>query len=60
MGPCQGFPCWDNLAAVLERQTGLAAANFGHPTYRPPRGSLTLAQAAGLAGLVEPEPVDRP
>ncbi|MEX2201061.1 MAG: 2Fe-2S iron-sulfur cluster-binding protein, partial [Dongiaceae bacterium] len=37
MGPCQGFPCWDNLAAVLEQATGRAAADFGHPTYRPPR-----------------------
>jgi bacterioferritin-associated ferredoxin len=59
MGPCQGFPCWDNLAAVLERQTGSAASSFGHPTYRPPRAALTLAQAAGLAGLSEPEPADR-
>jgi bacterioferritin-associated ferredoxin len=59
MGPCQGFPCWDNLAAVLERVTGRASAEFGHPTFRPPRAALTLAQAAGLAGLVEPERVDR-
>ena len=55
MGPCQGFPCWDNLAAVLAQRTGEAPAHFGHPTYRPPRGAITLAQAAGLAGLVEPE-----
>ena len=55
MGPCQGFPCWDNLAAVLAARTGEAPAQFGHPTYRPPRGALTLAQAAGLAALVEPE-----
>jgi bacterioferritin-associated ferredoxin len=55
MGPCQGFPCWDNLAAVIARATGEPAASFGHPTYRPPRAALTLAQAAGLAGLVEPE-----
>jgi sarcosine oxidase subunit alpha len=55
MGPCQGFPCWDNLAAVLAQRTGEAPAHFGHPTYRPPRGAITLAQAAGLAGIVEPE-----
>ncbi len=55
MGPCQGFPCWDNLAAVLAARTGDAPETFGHPTWRPPRGALTLAQAAGLAGLVEPE-----
>jgi sarcosine oxidase, subunit alpha len=59
MGPCQGFPCWDNLAAVLERQTGSVASSFGHPTFRPPRAALTLAQAAGLSGLLEPEPADR-
>jgi len=58
MGPCQGFPCWDNLAAMLERATGAAAASFGHPTFRPPRGALTLAQAAGLADLVAPEPAE--
>ncbi|MEX1107580.1 MAG: 2Fe-2S iron-sulfur cluster-binding protein [Dongiaceae bacterium] len=60
MGPCQGFPCWDNLAAMLERATGAAATNFGHPTFRPPRAALTLAQAAGLADLVAPEPAARP
>ncbi|MEX0807207.1 MAG: 2Fe-2S iron-sulfur cluster-binding protein [Dongiaceae bacterium] len=60
MGPCQGFPCWDNLAAMLERATGAAATSFGHPTFRPPRAALTLAQAAGLADLVAPEPVEHP
>jgi hypothetical protein len=56
MGPCQGMPCWDNLGAALEHLTGRAAASFGHPSYRAPRGGLTLAQAGGLADLVGPEP----
>ena len=56
MGPCQGFPCWDLLAAALAAITGETAASFGHPSYRPPRGALTLAQAAGLADLVAAEP----
>ena len=55
MGPCQGMPCWDNLGAALEHLTGRAAASFGHPSYRAPRGGLTLAQAGGLADLVGPE-----
>ena len=42
MGPCQGMPCWDNLGAALEHLTGRAAASFGHPSYRAPRGGLTL------------------
>ena len=55
MGPCQGFPCWDLLAAALSAITGEPAAGFGHPSYRPPRAALSLAQAAGLADLVKPE-----
>ncbi len=55
MGPCQGFPCWDLLAAALAEITGEPAAGFGHPSYRPPRAALSLAQAAGLADLVKPE-----
>lgn len=54
MGPCQGVPCWDLLAAALGEITGRPAEDFGHPTYRPPRAGLTMAQAAGLHGLVEP------
>jgi bacterioferritin-associated ferredoxin len=57
MGPCQGFPCWDLLAAALAEITGEPAASFGHPSYRPPRAALSLAQAAGLADLVTPEGV---
>src|SRR5207248_7184988 len=55
MGPCQGFPCWDLLASALAAITGQSAESFGHPSYRPPRGALTVAQAAGLAHLVQPE-----
>ena len=54
MGPCQGVPCWDLLAAALADITGRAAESFGHPTFRPPRAGLTLAQAAGLHGLIAP------
>jgi heterotetrameric sarcosine oxidase beta subunit len=55
MGPCQGFPCWDLLAATLSALTGREPDSFGHPSYRAPRGAFTIAQAAGLAGLVQPE-----
>ncbi len=56
MGPCQGVPCWDMLALVLAEATGGAPAFFGHPSYRAPRSALTVAQAAGLDGIVEPQP----
>jgi bacterioferritin-associated ferredoxin len=56
MGPCQGAPCWDYLAATVAALTGRPAEEHGHPSYRPPRGGITLGQAAGLADLVEPEP----
>ena len=55
MGPCQGVPCWDQLAALLADELGGAPADYGHPTYRGPRRGLTVAQAAGLDGLVEPD-----
>ncbi|HEX3065678.1 MAG TPA: hypothetical protein VHQ39_09355, partial [Dongiaceae bacterium] len=55
MGPCQGFPCWDLLAAALAEITGEPATSFGHPSFRPPRGALSIAQAAGLADLVTPQ-----
>jgi len=35
--------------------TGRQSDTFGHPSYRAPRGALTVGQAAGLADLVEPE-----
>jgi NADPH-dependent 2,4-dienoyl-CoA reductase/sulfur reductase-like enzyme len=56
MGTCQGFPCWDNLAAVLTAILGETVVAPDRPTFRPPRGALTLAQAAGLADAVELEP----
>jgi len=52
MGPCQGIPCWDNLAHIVAQTTGRSLEEIGHPTYRPPGAGLTLAQAAGLEGLV--------
>lgn len=55
MGPCQGTPCWDLMAALLSKLTSIPAEVFGHPSYRDPRRSLTVAQAAGLDGLVEAE-----
>lgn len=55
MGPCQGSPCWDYLAATLVA-LGSTAKEEDHPSYRPPRGGITLGQVAGLADLVEPEP----
>jgi bacterioferritin-associated ferredoxin len=60
MGPCQGFPCWDLLAAALAEITGEPAASFGHPSYRAPRGALSVAQAAGLADLVTPQTEPEP
>jgi len=48
MGPCQGLPCWELLAAVIARATGRAPETIELPTLRPPRAALTFAQAAGL------------
>ena len=53
MGPCQGFPCWDMLAAVL-RAEGVEDTG-DRPSHRAPRRGLTVAQAAGLHNLVEPQ-----
>lgn len=55
MGPCQGVPCWDMLAFALAEATGGAPEFFGHPSYRAPRAALTVAQAAGLDRIVEPQ-----
>lgn len=49
MGPCQGFPCWHALRACA------GSAAVGLPTRRPPARALTVAQAAGLDGLLELE-----
>lgn len=53
MGPCQGFPCWELMAAILAATLGDAAA-ADRPSRRGPRRAITVAQAAGLAGIVEP------
>ncbi|HUH48797.1 MAG TPA: hypothetical protein VLZ56_02970, partial [Mycoplana sp.] len=55
MGTCQGFPCWEHMLAMLAARTGAEPEAFARPTHRPPRRSITVAQAAGLAGLVEPD-----
>lgn len=55
MGPCQGFPCWETMLAVLAVHTGQSAEDFPRPSHRPPRRSITVAQAAGLNGVVEPD-----
>ena len=50
---------WHLLAifvATVAGLTGRPAEDHGHPSYRPPRGGITLGQAAGLADLVAPEP----
>jgi hypothetical protein len=55
MGPCQGYPCWENMLAVLAARTGHRPDDFRRPSHRPPRRSITVAQAAGLCGVVEPD-----
>ena len=55
MGPCQGTPCWDAMAACLASLTGAPAESLGRPSYRDPRRAITVAQAAGLDALIEPE-----
>ncbi|NPD16792.1 sarcosine oxidase subunit alpha [Xinfangfangia sp. D13-10-4-6] len=55
MGTCQGWPCWDSMLAVLAARTGTRPEDHARPSHRPPRRAITIAQAAGLAGLVEPD-----
>jgi hypothetical protein len=52
MGPCQGFPCWELLRAVIRLKSG-GRIDLDRPTHRPPRRGLTVEQAAGLDGLLE-------
>lgn len=54
MGPCQGFPCWEMMRALMRK---VSDGKFGddRPSHRGPRRALTVAQAAGLDGLVEPQ-----
>ncbi|MEZ5924709.1 MAG: 2Fe-2S iron-sulfur cluster-binding protein [Hyphomicrobiaceae bacterium] len=54
MGPCQGLPCWELLRALMRKASdGLYGDD--RPSHRGPRRGLTVAQAAGLDGLVEPQ-----
>jgi len=54
MGPCQGFPCWDMLDAVMRQKMGPSYVS-DRPSHRGPRRAVTVAQAAGLHELVEPQ-----
>ncbi|MFO1173534.1 MAG: 2Fe-2S iron-sulfur cluster-binding protein [Hyphomicrobiaceae bacterium] len=54
MGPCQGLPCWELLRGVL-RKVSDGRLGDDRPSHRGPRRGLTVAQAAGLHGLVEPQ-----
>jgi bacterioferritin-associated ferredoxin len=54
MGPCQGFPCWDILDVVMRAELGTRHIK-DRPSHRAPRRAVTVAQAAGLDGLVEPQ-----
>ena len=53
MGPCQGFPCWERMRSVISSATGRPIVDV--PTARPPCRGITVAQAAGLDGLLDPE-----
>ena len=53
MGPCQGFPCWETMRSVISSATGSPVADI--PTSRPPCRGITVAQAAGLDGLLDLE-----
>lgn len=60
MGPCQGVPCWSAMVALLDRQitqgdSSSSAQQDRRPSFRPPRRAITVAQAAGLHGLVDPD-----
>jgi len=59
MGPCQGVPCWSAMVALLGGQITQNDSSGGtqdrRPSFRPPRRAITVAQAAGLHGLVDPD-----
>lgn len=54
MGPCQGLPCWELMRGLMLKASD---GRYGddRPSHRGPRRGLTVAQAAGLDGLVEPQ-----
>jgi bacterioferritin-associated ferredoxin len=54
MGPCQGFPCWELMRALM-RKVSHGKHGEDRPSARGPRRTLTVAQAAGLDGLLEPQ-----
>jgi sarcosine oxidase subunit alpha len=53
MGPCQGYPCWELMNAVVKIAGG-AAQITDRPSHRAPRRALTVAQAAGLTSIIDP------
>jgi bacterioferritin-associated ferredoxin len=58
MGPCQGMPCWLAMAALIDSRTipgDSPGAQDLRPSFRPPRRAITVAQAAALHGLVDPD-----
>lgn len=59
MGPCQGVPCWAAMVALIDSHTARYDAagvpQDRRPSFRPPRRAITVAQAAGLHGLVDPD-----
>ncbi|MDR6236479.1 2Fe-2S iron-sulfur cluster-binding protein [Pseudomonas oryzihabitans] len=54
MGPCQGQPCWHSLREFVAWRLGTTPERLSKPSLRPPRRAITVAQAAGLADVVEP------
>ena len=54
MGPCQGVPCWSAMVGLIEAFAP-GSGQAPRPVYRAPRRAITVAQAAGLHGLVEPD-----
>jgi sarcosine oxidase, subunit alpha len=59
MGPCQGVPCWAAMAALIDGQATQpdepGSPHDRRPSFRPPRRAISVAQAAGLHGLVDPD-----
>ena len=54
MGPCQGLPCWELMRGLMLKVSD-GRHGDDRPSHRGPRRGLTVAQAAGLDGLVEPQ-----